>query len=509
MRIRLSDLACDEFNLSDDKQPPTILKLQNITNGTGALEFRDGLSLIEEIAIRKLLAHIEIPMGTGVLRTDLPATIEHVICEGRIRNGFAGELRSSILDSERISLELETVKATAHLIAEGLHVKIDGRGGRIEVGTLTLSNAQCTVGSLLVRLGSLTIRGLKVGWDEGKAPHIEAKKASARDLHIQSGPATIDIAVIDLSDGLRIHERVQIDQISIGAIELAVAELNKEAETEGEGAPILPEDLALPVPGIRLHDDVFDTVNGNVDVDATLSVTLPVIGKRVATHHFRIPVQGGLINYRDFEKGLSDLEDTFLDIRVRGQRLVLERDIPLIPGLEKPIVTWDLEPGEVELAGQHLVRMGTLLKAKLVGESDEDPERAKKSKVRLHRLDFDNIAVNLSLDETAVLQSGEGSLRAHVDELALVGSLHFDPDPDDVVVPTTLSLTAKGLGTVARGLVVAGHKLSAGISVGSVESFQLGFDELKPKSLSAALKNLSVSGVDYDLARMVASESDS
>ncbi len=504
MRLRISELACQEFDLTTDNQSPTRLKLQNISNGTGGLEFRDGLTIIEEIAIRKLLAHLEIPMGSGVLRTDSPATIEHVICEGRIRNGFVGELRSSILDSERISLELQTVKATAHLIAEGLHVKIDGRGGRIEVGTLTLSNAQCTVGSLLVRLGSLTIRELKVGWDEGKTPHIEAKKVSARDLHIQSGRATIDIAVLDLSDGLRIHERVQVDQIAIGAIEIAVEELSKEKDAKGSA--ILPEDLALPVPGIRLHDDVFDTVNGNLDVDATLSVTLPVIGKRVATHHFRIPIQGGLINYRDFERGLSDLEDTFLDIRVRGRRLVLERDIPLIPGLEKPIVTWDLEPGEVELAKQQLVRMGTLLTANVVGEADEDPERAKKSKVRLHGLRFDNIAINLSLDETAVLQSGEGSLRAHIDELALTGSLHFDPDPDDVVMPTTLSLTANGLGTVARGLVVGGHKLSAGFTVGRVESFQLGFDELKPKSLAAALKNVSVSGVDYDLSRMVVSE---
>jgi hypothetical protein len=507
MKLRLSDLACDEFDLSDERQPPTVLRLQNISNGTGELEFQDGLSIIHEVAIRKLLAHLEIPMGGGVLRTDYPATIEHVICEGRIRNGFAGELRSSILDSERISLELESVKATAHLIAEGLHVKIDGRGGRIAVGTLSLSNAQVTVGSLLVRLGSLTIRDLKIGWDDGKAPHIEAKQASARDLHIQSGPATINIEVIDLTDGLRIHERVQIDQIAIGAIAIAVAELRKQEDAEGATVPILPEDLALPVPGIRLHPDVFDTVNGKLDVDATLSVTLPVIGKRIATHHFRIPVDGGLINYRDFERGLSDLEDTFLDIRVRGKRLVLERDIPLLPGLEKPIVTWDLEAGEVELAKQQLVRMGTLLKANMVGEADEDADRSKKSKVRLHRLDFDNIAVNLSLDETAVLQSGEGSLRAHVDELALSGSLHFDPDPEDRVLPTTLSLTAKGLGTVARGLVIAGHRLSAGITVGSVESFRLGFDELKPTSLHAALKNLSVSGVDYDLARMVGPES--
>ncbi|MCP4444253.1 MAG: hypothetical protein GY811_02760 [Myxococcales bacterium] len=507
MKLRISALTCDQLDLSNDVEPATVLQLQNISNGTGYLEFQDGLSLIHEVVIRKLLANLEIPLGTGVLRTDFPATIEHVTCEGRIRNGFAGELRSSILDSERISVEVANVKATAHLITEGLHVKLDGRGGRIEVGTLTLSNAQCTVGSLLVRLGSLCINGLKVSWDGGEAPHIEATKANARDLQIQSGPATIDIAVIDLSDGLRIRKRVQVAQVAIGAIEIAVANFGREEEPEHEeAATILPDDLALPVPGIELDHGVFDTVNGDLDVDATLSVTLPVIGKRVATHHFQIPIDGGIINYRDFERGLAGLEDAFINIRVRGRRLVLERDIPLIPGLQKPIVIWGLESGEVELASQYLVRIGTLLRFKMAGEQGEDAERAKKSKVRLHRLDFDNISVNLSLDETAVLKSGDGDLRAHVDELQMVGSLHFDPDPEDVVQPTMLAVTAKGLGTVAQNLVIAGHQLTAGITVGSVESFRLDFNELRPKSLSAALKNLSVNDVDFDLERMGGSD---
>ncbi len=491
MKLKISDLQCDSLDLINEHDPPTLLKLQNISDGTGDLEFRDGLSLINEVAIRKLLAILEFPLGDGRLRTDFPATIEHVTCEGRIRNGFAGTLRSSILETERISLEQSSVKATAHLIAEGLHVKIDGRGGRIEVGTLTLSNAQCTVGSLLIRLGSLTIGGLKVAWEDEGRPKIEASKASARDLHIQNGSTTIDIDVIDLSEGFRVHERVAVEQISIGVTTLAIAELRK-AKEEGNS-----EEVAFAVPSIQLDHGLFDTANGNLDVDATLTVTLPVIGKRVATHHFRFGVEGGIIDYRDFERGLADLEDAFLDLRVRGQKLVLERDIPLIPGLEKPIVTWDLDPGEVELASQKLVRIGTLLKYKI---ADLDADKSKKSKVRLHRLNFDNIAVGLSLDETAILKSGEGGLRGHVDELALAGCLHFDPDPDDPVLPTSLGMTAKGLGVVAHNLVVAGHPLSAGFEVGSVESAQLEFDELHPKSLAATFKNISVSSVDLDLS---------
>ena len=92
MKLRIADLACEHLDLSNDVEPATILQLQNISNGTGDLEFRDGLSLIHEVAIRKLLANLEFPVGSGVLRTDFPATIEHVTCEGRIRNGFVGEI---------------------------------------------------------------------------------------------------------------------------------------------------------------------------------------------------------------------------------------------------------------------------------------------------------------------------------------------------------------------------------------------------------------------------------
>lgn len=506
MKLKLADLACDTFDLRSETLPPTILKLDHISDGCGELEFRDGLTLLSGLAIRKLLATLEFPITGGRLFTHHAATTSHLSCEGRIRNGFAGEIRSSIVETDGICLELERVKAKAHLIAEGLLVKLDGRGGRIEVGTLTLKDAQCTVGSLLIRLGILSVSGLKVAWDQGR-PRVDAIKAHAKDLQLQHGKTSIDIATIDLPEGLKIHDHVEIEQIHIGAVELSVDEIvPKKQAAESESGDRSAEDASeagdqpsVEASTLGLDLGVLDTVNGKLDVDATLSVTLPVIGKRMATHHFRIPVEGGIINYRDFESGLADLEDAFINIRRRGDKLVLERDIPLIPGLQKPIISWDLEPGEVELASKQLVRLRTLPMFKLASDREDDEESAKKSRVRLHRLDFDNIAVHLSLDETAVLKSGEGSLRAHIDQLDLAGSLHFDPDPEDELRPTSLGATATGLGTVADDLAIVGHKLSARLTVGSVESFSLAFDELRPTKLELALKNISISGVDYDL----------
>jgi hypothetical protein len=503
VKLKLADLACGTFDLRSENTPPTILKLDEISDGCGDLDFRDGLTLLSGLAIRTLLATLEFPLGEGGrLFTHHAATMSHLSCEGRIRNGFVGEVRSSIVETDGICLELERVKAKAHLIAEGLLVKLDGRGGRIEVSTLTLKDAQCTVGSLLIRLGVVSVSGLKVAWDEGR-PRIEALKAHAKDLHLQHQSTSIDIATIELPDGLKVHDRALVEQIRIGAIEISVDEVKrKKSEDAEEAVPVAEEPASSETPEdkpkLALDMGVFDTVNGQLDVDATLSMTLPVIGKRVATHHFRIPVEGGIINYRDFERGLSDLEDTFINIRLRGDKLVLERDIPLIPGLQKPIISWELEPGEVGLASKQLVRLKTLPNFRMASDQEDDEEREKKSRVRLHRLDFDNIAVHLSLDETAVLTSGQGSLRAHIDELDLAGSLHFDPDPEDEVRPTMLGAKATGLGTVADKLDISGHALSARLTIGSVESFELGFDELRPTTMKFALKNISIGDVDYD-----------
>ncbi len=503
MKLSLANLGCDEFDLRTANVPATVVTLKNIRDGAGVLEFGENMTLIDNLAIRELLAAMEFPIAGGKLYTDVPATISHVTCQGRIRNGFSGQLRAAIIHSEAMCLELDKVNAKADLLAEELLIKIDGRGGRIEVGTLTLKDSQLTVGGLFVRLGALSVRGLKVAWDEGR-PRVEALKAHARDLHIQLGGATIDIAAIDLPEGLRVHEDIDIAQILVGAIEIAVDDLVRKASAENaqEEEESDSEEAKISMPAIELDHNVFDTINGNLSVDATLSVTLPVIGKRVATHSFRIPVAGGIIDYRDFERGLSDLEDAFIDIRVRGNRLVLERDIPLIPGLHKPIVTWDLSSGELELAKQHLVRIGTLPKFKLASFSDNDEEESsKKSKVRLHRLDFDGISIHLSLDETAVLKSGEGGLRAHIDDLDLAGSLHFDPDPEDEVSMTALAAKAKGLGLVASKLRVGKNELSGALVIGSMERFQLGMDELRPTNLNIALKNIALSGLHFRLNR--------
>jgi len=513
MKLNIAELQCDSLRLDDGMSPPTVLEFQNISQGTGDLEFTDGLSLIREVVIRKVLANLELPLSGGSLRSEQPIQIEHVSCSGRIRNGFVGELRSSIAESERLCFTLESVTARAHVVAEGLHLKLDGRGGLVEIDTLTLSDAQCVVGAMLVRVASLTMLGLRLGWEEGEHLRLSARKASARDVQLQLGATSIQVDGVELSEGIHIGDSVEIENISVATLQLTMEELRASPaqEQEPQGSPTDRRSSAAPSivnsSRIALDRDIFDTANGKFSVDTTISMTLPVIGKRVATHHFRVGIDGGIINYRELERGLSNLEDAFLDLRVRDGQLVLDRDIPLIPGLAKAIVRWDLGPGEVELAMQHLVRIRTLLRPQIVSDNEEDADKTKKSRVQLHRLDFDKINLSLCLDETAVLRSEPGSLRAHADALCATGQIHYDPDPDEDVLPTVLAINGKGLGCVAETLQVMGHNLSAAMVIGQVEGCELCFDELAPKSLQAQLKNITVSSLHVALGEESTSHS--
>src|SRR5690606_31675043 len=189
-----------------------------------------------------------------------------------------------------------------------------------------------------------------------------------------------------------------------------------EAATAVEAEP--PAD---PEPRRRLDLDFLDRIDGRLDVDLTVDVTLPVLGSRRKTHHFRVPIAKGTINYKDLEGDLAKLEDAFIDIEVRGRQLAIERRIPLIPGSEKPLVLFDLEPDEVAMAHERLVRLATLGTLRLPPRSDEG-----RSSVQLRELDFGNVDVALEVAPPPAGAPVDASWNAS-GNLALQGELRFAP----------------------------------------------------------------------------------
>lgn len=496
MQIKLQDLDVRHLDLDiPSAVGTTSLRFEHLTDGRGMIGIDESVTRLDALAIRELLLSIvALPLGpAATLRTTTPAMIANATMDGRIAEALEGTLRFGLINTEGLSFEAGALRAQSDFRTEEVNLTLDGDAGRAAFGTVRLENGQTNAGGFLTRLGSLTLTGFRGSWAEPL--RVEALKAHAQGIDTQRENVSLSIAGIDLADGFVLEGReLRIPQLLVGQATLVVDDLLGEARAaaraeaeearEGEDAAPPPEDAD------RLHFDagILDTINGQLDVDLTLAATVPVLGHRRATHHFRIPIDGGIINYRELERDLADLEDAFIDITLRGSSLVLERDIPLIPGFEKPILIWDLAAGDVDLAKQHLVRLRTLPHFRMPA-----PESAgKKSKLKLHRLDLDDIVVALSVDDAAVLTSGAGSLRTSLDELSLGGSLHYQPETEHA--PTALRLAASGLTAVARDLSFGGAVLAGGeLRVGAIEDASLTFDGLKPRRLQVTLRNLSLS----------------
>ena len=207
---------------------------------------------------------------------------------------------------------------------------------------------------------------------------------------------TLVLDGITLSD-VAIHR----DDVRIGRVRIANTEA--EAKLPGRGAD---EQHGRPADGggsaaiLEWLVPALDRLTGHVNVDLGLDLTVPVIGRRRATHNFRVPINAGTIDYRRLEDNLSTLEDALLDFSVRDEGLVLEVGIPLLPtrGKGKPIVTWPLEGAELEQARQDRVRLSVLARPSLNGKSDDDTSGEEKSSpVALRRADLRGLDVSLAV----------------------------------------------------------------------------------------------------------------
>ena len=74
-------------------------------------------------------------------------------------------------------------------------------------------------------------------------------------------------------------------------------------------------------------------------------------------HKLRVPVEHGVINFHELERDLSFLEDAVLDFEWKGDRLILEKDIPLVPFDNETLVSWRLDDEGQALADAERLRL--------------------------------------------------------------------------------------------------------------------------------------------------------
>ncbi len=269
------------------------------------------------------------------------------------------------------------------------------RTGFASADRIDLGNLQTALAGWLVRVSSAALDRARADWSGGETL-LGAGAAHLAGLAVTSGGITAEVDRIELPEGLRTSGRsLVVPELRVPEIRIAVDDLIAAVRERVRSSPPEPpaRRAATATDGGRFHFDFgfLDRITGRLDVDMTMELSLPVIGRRAATHHFRIPIVGGALNYRELERDLAGLEDAFIDLEVRGRSLVLERRIPIL-GLEKPLVIWELSPEELELAKKRLVRLRTVPRMQIVTSGGGD-----KGPVTVKRLHFGKVEVQLAL----------------------------------------------------------------------------------------------------------------
>ena len=528
MRISLEEAAAPRFEL-DLSEPGGAPRTLSFTDLVGvAMELDRGAAGVRIRSLRgtsAVLDQLEWPLPDGGrITASSRGALSAVTVELDAGPATTGRVSVGRLDAGAVAIELGGGQRLA-LDVSGRAVAVEQspeKTGHVTAERLDLSNLQTALAGWLVRLSTAALERPRVDWGGGGLL-FGAGAVRLGGLAVSGHGLTVEIDRIELPEGIRTSgKHLVLPHLVIPEVRLSiddlVARLRRDpAGTEapaGEpptgGAAERPDPTPLPGPprppptvvmtAVKEPFDYgfLDRVTGRLDVDVTMELSIPVLGKRTATHHFRVPIVSGVINYREVERDLSNLEDAFIDLEVRGQRLVLERTIPLIPGLEKPLLFWDLEADELELAKKRLIRLRTIPRLRTPPRLDKGEKSDKGGGFAVRRVKFDNVDVALAL---APPEEGhtDSIARARVAELRLGGRI--DHHPQQPVDPAALTLAAERLGAGPAELDLRGAAIQfESIEVGAIAEAAVDMHGLRPGAARLVLRDLQLRNLRVQLA---------
>jgi len=365
------------------------------------------------------------------------------------------------------------------------------RAGQVEA-TLDL-----TLGSAKIHGAAVTIQGFELSAREDG-------KVAIRLGHITAGSVKAVLEAIEL---IATHvsapgavtidpSGIRLDALDIGQVQARLPDLGalSKAPTEQPAAP-KPKRSVPELPFLSMLSGLFN-------VDVIPDVTLPIIGTRRAKHEFRIPIAKGVIGIRQLESSLSTLENMVLDFEVEDGKLVLEKDIPLVPFDNTPLVYWPLDRDAQALANDKRVAIATLLRPELpeAARKSADEDRKKKGKaIDLKKIDIANIDISLRCGGPSEMPVAGGRLRLGskdhpaVGELMITGGVTYAPgDP----VPGAVKVTGKKLRVGLDSLALGSRVLSAvDIGLETVDAIDVGFAGVRPSSVNAMATGIRLLGV--------------
>ncbi len=416
--------------------------------------------------------------------------------------GEAVALLAAALAMPRGSLTRGELAAShGQLRATELELHHGAHATTAKLAELALSELRLQSGALAISVDELRLVKARFVRTAGGELELHAAELELSGLSLATPTARFGATKLALHGVAWVSGALSIERVSVDRSELALA-LGATAASSSPPAPPPSRRSARRAP---IDLGFLDFLDGRVDVDVHVDAKVPYLKRRRATHHFRVALKAGTLDYAKLEGDLSALEDALLDFAIRKGNLVLEVAPPLLSFARKTIVEWPLDDAGRELAQRKLVRLATLARPKLPTKKAGSSEAAESDAVfSLDRLDFAPIDLDLHLGGPTQIDLGPGGVihlgaarRAAVGRLSLRGELHHRAE-HVAKAPTTLIAQATKLRLGLEALAVAGRTLGvAELSLESLEEARLTAKGLSPTELSAKLGALSMRRVVF------------
>lgn len=467
------------------------LSVRNGENISGRLlTDQSGVRLEEVLSTALSLDALLLTFGKVTLEALTGAAFEHMRTELRLQHGEAsGSIFAQHTRATQLEVRVGALVIRAELEAQSLTLELVGSAGQVRAEKATFRGLHVQSGELSITSPALDVENLTIGWGDPQF-RIDCDAARAEECAFKRDAWSARASGLELS---QVH--VRGSEVSVDRVRFAHVEGSAEF---AHGRPSEPRPQAT-TPKLPLWDmALLDRLAGNLIADIEVDLSVPILGRRRATHELRVPVENGSLDYITLEKGLSRLEDSLLDFAVRDGGLALELGLPLIGsrGRGKPILIWDLSPEDYRLAEQKRVRLAVLPKLRLASARQSEPpppeSGANPSRFSLRSLSVANVHTDLSLGPRPLPMSAMLS-ELVFQSLHLQGTVHHDPeapsragllrtDADRV----TATLQALPLGTSELGLT---------LRLGRLEDASLRFDDIRLRHVSCALTELSLESV--------------
>lgn len=393
------------------------------------------------------------------------------------------ELADTFASGREIALSVAGFDVRGQLSLEGAHLHLAGREGTVTASKLVITNV--TIMGRGLRIGGQELVGANVSASWGDSGvRLSATNVSIRALQV--------IGDHEPLDGTLVLEGVTLAELAVNGDDVRLAQLRIATTKADVAVPAHEADASkssAPSTGSVVDRllGVLDRLTGHVNVDLGLDLTVPVIGRRRATHHFRIPIDAGTIDYRRLEDNLSRLEDSLLDFSVRDEGLVLEVGIPFLPtrGKGKPIVTWSLDDADLALAHQQRVRLSILARPNTNGEhATDDGSEEKSSAVSVRKAHAAGLDVNLAVAQSAV----DSPIRS-IGSLVVAGDVTYATDE------STEGVLRGRAENVDLGAIAAGRITLAGLRLDSASDVEVALSGMTPVRAKLVAQNLGVDGL--------------